>query len=403
MGEHGSRLAGRGSGEPRRLTILGATGSIGKSTLDVVRRGGDAYRLVAVTANRNAEELAAVARDGKVEVAAVGDASQYRVLKEALSGSGIIAAAGPDGLIEAAARSADWTMAAISGAAGLAPTWEAIRQGKTIAIANKECLVAAGQAFMQHAAACRATVLPVDSEHSAAFQALDASGPESIEKIVLTASGGPFRQHSREALAVATPAEALKHPNWSMGAKVTIDSATLMNKGLELIEAMHLFAVRPEQLDVVVHPQSIIHSLVYYRDGSVLAQMGTPDMRTPIAYSLSWPLRVDTPVARLDLVAVGRLTFEAPDPRRFPALELARRAMATGGTACTVLNAANEVAVEAFLAGRLSFPGIAELVERTLGEFAHERLSGAPADVAGALAIDGEARDLAYGLLSRMR
>ena len=385
--------------EPKRVSVLGATGSIGRNTLDIISRTPEAYDVIALTARDNVEQLASDARRLGARFAVVGDEKRYRDLKAALGGSGVEPGAGDEALVEAGAREADWVMAAIMGAAGLEPTFEAVRQGRTVAIANKECLVAAGDYFMDRAEAFGTALLPVDSEHSAAFQALDGSGRESLEKITLTASGGPFRTWDQEALAKVRPAEALKHPNWSMGAKLTIDSATLMNKGLELIEARHLFGVAPDQLDVVVHPQSIVHCLVHYRDGSVLAQLAMPDMRCPIAYSLSYPGRISTPVERLDLAQVGRLDFEPPDLARFPALALAQEAMRTGGVACTVLNAANEVAVAAFLRGELGFLGIARLVGDTLARFKGRALSDAPADIGDALSIDAEARTLALGLL----
>jgi 1-deoxy-D-xylulose-5-phosphate reductoisomerase len=383
----------------RSISILGATGSIGASTVDLIRRNRDRYRVETVAAGRNAPALAKVAREVGARIAVVSDESAYADLKDALAGTGIEAAAGEGALVEAATRPADWVMAAIAGAIGLKPTLAAIERGMTVALANKECLVCAGGLFMRRAAATGATVLPVDSEHNAIFQALTAGPREGVKRIILTASGGPFRTWSIDQIRAATPEQALKHPNWSMGPKVTIDSASLMNKGLELIEAHHLFALPIAQIDVLVHPQSVIHGLVEYRDGSVMAQLGAPDMRIPIAHCLAWPERIDGPAARLDLAAVRQLTFEAPDLVRFPALRLAREAIATGGAAPTVLNAADEVAVAEFLAGRISFPGIPALVEATLEAAARRGLLEEPDSIAAALAVDHDARHLARGLL----
>src|ERR1700720_4165982 len=384
---------------PKSLSLLAASGSIGSSTVDLLQREPGHYRVEAVTANRNAAALAKLARELGARFAAVGEPSAYQELKSALSGSGIEAAAGPAALVEAAQRPAEWVMAAITGAASLAPTLAAAERGATVALANKECLVCAGALFMRRAAAKGATVLPVDSEHNAIFQALSAGRREDIRRIVLTASGGPFRTWPADAIRKVTVEQALKHPTWSMGPKVTIDSATLMNKGLELIEAHHLFALAPEELDVLVHPQSIIHGLVEFRDGSVIAQLGSPDMRIPISHCLAWPVRVGTPAPRLDLARIGELGFEEPDLTRFPALAIARRALAAGGAAPTVLNAANEVAVHEFVSGRLGFCGIPVLVEATL-EAAHRRgVTGEPASVEEALRIDHTARRLAADLL----
>src|SRR6266540_116379 len=351
---------------PRRVSILGATGSIGSSTIDLLRRERAGFQVEALSANSNAVELARLARELSARFAVVADPKAYGVLKEALSGTSIAAAAGPTGLIEAASRPADWVMAAITGASGLEPTLAALEQGRTVAVANKECLVCAGALFMRRAAAAGATVLPVDSEHNAVFQALSAGSREDVSRVILTASGGPFRTWSVEAIRAATPEQALRHPNWSMGPKVTIDSATLMNKGLELIEAHHLFALKPEEIDVLVHPQSVVHGLVEFRDGSVVATLGTPDMRIPIAHCLAWPARVDGPAPRLDLARIGALEFAQPDLERFPALAIARRALETGQSAPTLLNAANEVAVAEFLGRRLGFTGIPALVEATI-------------------------------------
>lgn len=350
----------------KTITILGSTGSVGCSTIDLIERNRDLYKVVALTANRNVAALAAQARKLKVELAVVADETCKADLEDALRGTGIEVAAGQAGLIEAANREAQWVMAAIVGAAGLAPTLAAVRRGAEIALANKECLVCAGDYFMQEVARHKATLLPVDSEHNAIFQVLERQHPEQIEKIILTASGGPFREKTTEFMEKATPEQAVAHPKWDMGAKISVDSATLMNKGLELIEAYHLFPVDVEQLDVVVHPESIVHSMVDYKDGSVLAQLGSPDMRIPIAYMLAWPHRMATPVPRLSLTKIGSLTFEAPDYKRFPALALAREAMRMGGVMPTILNAANEIAVEAFLNRRIGFSDIARNVEAAL-------------------------------------
>ena len=350
----------------RRVTILGSTGSVGQSTVDLLLRNPDAFVVEALTANRNPALLAEQARTLGVRFAAIGEPDHYPALKDALAGTGIETACGPASLVEAAVRPAEWVMAGIVGAAGLAPTLAAIRRGAIVALANKEVLVCAGTLVMQEVARCGATLLPVDSEHNAIWQCFDRERAETIDRIILTASGGPFRERSIEEMRWVTPQQAIAHPNWSMGAKISVDSATMMNKGLELIEAHHLFQLPPERVDIVVHAQSIVHGAVVYRDGSVLAQLGSPDMRTPIAYALAWPGRIDAPTKRLDLAAVGRLTFEAPDELRFPALRIAREALLRGGGAPTVLNAANETAVHAFLEGRIGFLEIVETVERTL-------------------------------------
>ncbi|MFZ0844874.1 MAG: 1-deoxy-D-xylulose-5-phosphate reductoisomerase [Pseudolabrys sp.] len=383
----------------RSVTILGATGSIGASTVDLIKREPARFRVEAVSARRNATALANLAREVGARVAVVADPDFYGALKDALTGSGIEAAAGEDALVEAAERPADWVMAAISGSIGLKPTLAAIERGATVALANKECLVCAGAFFMRRAAAAGATVLPVDSEHNAVFQALGAGRREDVKRVILTASGGPFRTWSLEAIKAATPEQALRHPNWSMGPKITVDSASLMNKGLELIEAHHLFALKPSEIDVLVHPQSVVHGLVEFRDGSLLAQLGSPDMRVPIAHCLAWPQRIDGSAARLDLAQVRELTFEEPDGVRFPALALARQAMETGGAAPTVLNAADEVAVGEFIAGRIPFPAITALVEATLNAAATRGLLAEPNGLDAALAIDHVARSLALALL----
>src|SRR4249919_2740549 len=385
--------------EVRSIIILGATGSIGASTIDLIRRAPERYRVESISARRNATALAKIAREIGARHAVVADPAAYPDLKDALSGSRVEAAAGEDALVEAAQRPADWLMAAISGSAGLKPTLAAIERGATVALANKECLVCAGSLFMRRAASAGATVLPVDSEHNAVFQALGSGHRADVRRAILTASGGPFRTWSKEAIKAATPEQALRHPNWSMGPKVTIDSATLMNKGLELIEAHHLFALRSEEIDVLVHPQSVVHGLVEFRDGSVVAQLGSPDMRIPIAHCLAWPRRINGPAVRLDLAKVRELTFEAPDLDRFPALALARRAMETGGAATTVLNAADEIAVPAFIAGRIGFTAIAALVEATLDAAAKRDLLAEPTSIDAAIAIDHIARSLAKDLL----
>jgi 1-deoxy-D-xylulose-5-phosphate reductoisomerase len=384
---------------PRSVTILGATGSVGASTVDLIKRNPARFRVEAVASGRNVTALAKVARDVGARVAVVADPECYGALKEALAGSGIEAAAGEAALIEAAQYPADWVMAAISGAVGLKPTMAAIERGATVALANKECLVCAGALFMTAVHKFGATVLPVDSEHNAIFQAMGAGRREDVRRVILTASGGPFRTWSLEAIKQATPEQALRHPNWSMGPKITIDSASMMNKGLELIEAHHLFALPPDEIDVLVHPQSAVHGLVEFRDGSVVAQLGPADMRVPIAHCLAWPERIDGPAPRLDLAALRELTFEEPDMVRFPALRLARAAMVKGGAAPTVLNAADEVAVAEFIAGRIPFLAIAALVEKTLEAADARGLLAEPASIDAALAVDHIARSLAKDLL----
>ncbi len=383
----------------RRVSILGATGSVGASTVDLIKRNPARFKVEAVAAGRNVVALAQTAREVGAAIAVVADPDCYASLKDALAGSDIEVAAGEAALIEAAQRPADWVMAAIAGAVGLKPTMAAIERGATVALANKECMVCAGDLFMRRAASAGATVLPVDSEHNALFQALGAGRREDVRRVILTASGGPFRTWTIEQIGEATPEQALRHPNWSMGPKITIDSATLMNKGLELIEAHHLFALPPEEIDVLVHPQSVVHGLVEFRDGSVVAQLGPPDMRVPIAHCLAWPERIDGPAQRLDLAALRQLTFEDADVVRFPALALARQAMVTGGAAPTVLNAADEVAVAEFIAGRISFPAIVSLVAATLEAAAARGLLAAPDSIEAALAVDHVARRLAHDLL----
>ena len=381
---------------PRRVTILGSTGSVGCNTLDLIERQPEAFAVEALTANDSVGRLAEQARRVSAKLAVVADSSRYQDLKDALAGSGVEVAAGARAVADAAARPAEWVMAAIVGAAGLAPTLAAVRRGAIIALANKETLVCAGSLMTTEVVRHGATLLPVDSEHNAIFQVLDFEHLDAVDRITLTASGGPFRTLSRAAMAEVTPEQAVAHPNWDMGAKISVDSATMMNKGLELIEAHHLFGLAEARIDILVHPQSVVHSMVAYSDGSVLAQMGQPDMRTPIAYTLAWPERMAAPVARLDLAKIGQLTFEAPDSVRFPALRLARQALRAGGSAPTILNAANEVAVKGFLDGRLGFLGIADVVERTLETIAAVSLGGLD-DV---WQIDREARRLAADMFN---
>ena len=382
----------------RSVAILGATGSVGRSTLDLIERDRDRFEILAVTANRDVEGLAEAARRVGAARAVIADPALLDSLRAALGGTGTEAAAGEAAVLEAAAAGADWTMAAIVGSAGLRPTMAAIRSGRTVALANKEALVCAGHLMIEAAKASGAELLPVDSEHNAIFQCFDRARPESVRRIILTASGGPFRDNSLEQMRAATPSEAIAHPNWSMGAKISVDSATLMNKGLELIEAFHLFPLDSAAFDVVIHPQSVVHSLVEYVDGSVLAQLGSPDMRIPIAYTLAWPERMATPCERLDLVKTGSLSFEAPDPERFPALGLARQALRDGGARPAVLSAANEVAVEAFLGGRIGFLDIASIAAETLQCYAPP----APASVEEVLEVDRGARGTAEAIVKRV-
>ena len=372
----------------RTLSVFGATGSVGQSTLDLVRRNRDAWRIVALTANGNVPELAALAREFRPEIVVVADAGCEALLAHALAGEGIAMAAGEQALLDAARLGADVTMAAIVGCAGLAPTMAAIECGKTVALANKESLVAAGQLMIAAARASGATILPVDSEHNAIFQCLSAGPIEAVAKITLTASGGPFRTWTLDAMRGVTPAQAVAHPNWSMGAKISVDSATMMNKGLELIEANHLFPVGLDKLDIIVHPQSTVHSMVEYVDGSTIAQLGPPDMRVPIASALAWPERMVTPCAPLDLAKLGKLEFETPDYQRFPALKLARDAIAEGGGRPAQLNAVNEVAVAAFLCGRIGFLDIAGVAQRVLDRIAPQ----APHSLHDVFNLDRESR-----------
>lgn len=372
----------------KRVTVLGATGSVGSSTLDLIERNADAFEVVALTANSDVEKLAAAAIRTRARYAVVADQNCLRDLQDRLAGTGVEALGGVDAVCDIARMGADWTMAAIVGTAGLKPVMAALEGGGTVALANKESLVSAGEVMMAAARAHGATLLPVDSEHNAVFQCLDRTAPKGVRRIILTASGGPFRTMPKEAMRAITPAQAVAHPNWSMGAKISVDSATMMNKGLELIEAFHLFPVAAEQLAVLVHAQSVVHSMVEYVDGSVLAQLGTPDMRTPIAFALAWPERMETPCAPLDLAAVGRLDFENPDLDRFPALALALEALKAGGARPAILNAANEVAVAAFLAGQIGFLEIAAISADTLAGYD----PAAPDTLDAVLAIDEEAR-----------
>jgi 1-deoxy-D-xylulose-5-phosphate reductoisomerase len=379
----------------RRISILGATGSIGTSTLDLIDRSPDRFEVVALTAAVNVAGLADAARRSGAKLAVVADEARFSELEERLAGSGCRAAAGQAALVEAATAEADLVMAAIVGFAGLVPVMAAVEAGRTVALANKEALVTAGALMTEAATRSKSTILPVDSEHNAIFQCLAGNRKEDVLKLILTASGGPFRTSSAKHIREATPAMAVAHPKWSMGEKTSVDSATLMNKGLELIEAHHLFGLPSERLDVVVHPQSVVHSLVEYVDGSMLAQLGAPDMRIPIAYALAWPERIPTPCERLDLAAIGSLDFEAPDVDRFPALRIARSALEQGGAAPTILNAANEVAVARFLAGIIAFGEIPRIVEDTLDRFS----PGTPGSIDEVMDMDRRARETAEALI----
>lgn len=372
----------------RTISIFGATGSVGLSTLDLVRQHRDAYRVIALTANGHAAELAELAKEFGAEIAVVADEATYPALRDALAATQIRAAAGAEALVEAARMGADWTMAAIVGCAGLPPTMAAIEAGKTVALANKEALVSAGELMMAAVARSGATLLPVDSEHNAIFQCLTGGKIAQVRKITLTASGGPFRTYSLDQMRSVTPAQAVAHPNWDMGAKISVDSATMFNKGLELIEAHHLFPVGLDNIDILIHPQSVIHSMVEYQDRSTLAQLGSPDMRIPIASALAWPERIETNCVPLDLSKIARLDFEAPDHVRFPALNLARAAISEGGAKPAILNAANEIAVAAFLAGRIGFLDIADMVLSTLDGYS----PNAPHSLDHLFSIDAAAR-----------
>ena len=379
----------------RSISLLGATGSIGDSTLDLIRHDRANWNVVALSANCSAEKLAKLAVEFEAEIAVVGDETCLPELRQYLAGTGIQAAGGQQALCDAAARPVDITVAAIVGCAGLAPTMRAIEQGNTVALANKEALVSAGEVMTALVAKHGTTLLPVDSEHNAIFQCLEGNDLEDVRWITLTASGGPFRTKSWEELDAATPSQAVAHPNWSMGAKISVDSATMMNKGLEFIEAFHLFPVGLDRLRIIVHPQSVIHSMVEYRDGSTLAQLGPSDMRVPIASTLAWPARMDTNCKPLDLATIGELSFFVPDEDRFPATRLAREAAHAGGGTPAVLNAANEVAVAAFLAGQVKFTQISAISARTLDSYAPP----APKTLDDVLAVDAEARARAGEML----
>jgi 1-deoxy-D-xylulose-5-phosphate reductoisomerase len=386
----------------RTVTVLGATGSIGDSTMDLLRGAPGRYRVEALTANSNVEGLAKLAREFNARFAAVADAARLGELKDALAGSGIACGAGESAIVEAASRPADWLMAAVSGAAGLKPALAAVDRGATIALANKECLVCAGDFFMQRAAKAGARILPADSEHNALFQALSSGNRDELTRVIITASGGPFRTWAAADIEKATLAQALKHPNWSMGQKITIDSASMMNKGLEVIEAACLFALAPDEIDVLVHPQSIVHGMVEFSDRSVVAQLGAPDMRTPIAHCLGWPDRIAGPAAKLDLAKIGQLTFEAPDFERFPGLRLAYDALRTGQGATTVYNAANEIAVAAFIGEKIRFGAIARLVEATMNGWVRAGNLAPLTSADDAIAVDHNARNMAATLLPQI-
>jgi 1-deoxy-D-xylulose-5-phosphate reductoisomerase len=386
----------------RTVTVLGATGSIGDSTMDLLRGDRDRYQVEALTANSNVEGLAKLAREFGARFAAIADPSKLGALKEALAGTRTECGAGESAIIEAAARPADWVMAAVSGAAGLKPALAAVDRGAAVALANKECLVCAGDFFMQRAAKAGACILPADSEHNALFQALSSGNREELVRVIITASGGPFRTWASADIEQATLAQALKHPNWSMGQKITIDSASMMNKGLEVIEASYLFALTPDEIDVLVHPQSIIHGMVEFSDRSVVAQLGAPDMRIPIAHCLGWPDRIVGPSARLDLAKIGQLTFEAPDFERFPGLRLAYDALRAGGGLTTVFNAANEVAVAAFMAGKIRFGAIARLVEATMNDWVRSGNLTPLSSADDAISVDHNARNKAASLLPQI-
>ncbi|MBA4804391.1 MAG: 1-deoxy-D-xylulose-5-phosphate reductoisomerase [Brevundimonas sp.] len=388
----------------RRVTVLGSTGSVGCSTLDLMAQaeaqGSGAFEVEALTGGANIARLAEQARRWRPKLAVTADAGRLEELRDALAGTGVEAAAGEAAIAEAAARPADWVMAAIVGAAGLRSAWAAAATGATLALANKESLVCCGPSLIERVAASGGRLIPVDSEHSAIFQVFPHEAPEQVARLTLTASGGPFRTAPAEMMAAVTPEQAVAHPNWSMGAKISVDSATMANKGLEMIEAAYLFGMGADRIDVVVHPESIIHSMVEYVDGSTLAQMGPPDMKTPIACALAWPDRIAWPAPRLDLAALGRLTFEAPDETRFPLLALARRALEAGGAAPIVFNAANEVAAVGFLDRRLGFLNIAAVVADTLSRMtASGVVSGSDSACDAALAVDAEARRVAESIV----
>ena len=380
-----------------RITILGSTGSIGVNTLDVVRQLGEDYAVDALTGHGNVELLARQARDARARLAVTADEARYQDLKDALAGSGIAVAAGKSGLAEAAEGYSSWVMAAIVGTAGLAPTLAAARRGANIALANKECLVSAGDLFIRAVANGGGRLLPVDSEHNAIFQVLEEGQRHALERIILTASGGPFRTWTREAMANVTAATARAHPNWSMGLKISIDSASMFNKALEMIEAKHLFDVRPDQIEVIVHPQSIVHSMVGYSDGSVIAQLGAPDMRTAIGYALTYPVRPALNVERLDFAKLARLDFEAPDEDRFPAIRLARTALTRGGLQAAIMNAAEETAFNAFVEEKIGFLDMADIVETVMNRLID---CGAAGTIAEVFAADAEARQVAKDVIA---
>jgi 1-deoxy-D-xylulose-5-phosphate reductoisomerase len=393
----------RGTGDaPRRISVLGSTGSIGVNTLDVIAQlgGREAFEVAALTGNTNIDLLAAQAKAVGAELAVTASQTHYAALKQALAGTGIAVAAGKSGLLEAAEMDAGWVMAAIVGTAGLAPTLAAAKRGADIALANKECLVAAGDLFMRTVHDAGGRVLPVDSEHSAIFQTLETDQRQALERIILTASGGPFRAWSREEMAGVTAEMARAHPNWSMGLKISIGSASMFNKALEMIEAKYLFGVRPDQIEVIVHPQSIIHSMVGYCDGSVLAQLGSPDMRTAIGYALTYPRRPKLDVARLDFARLARLDFEAPDEERFPALRLARVALERGGPQGAIMNAAEETAFDAFVEARIGFLDMAEITERVMDELAGLADAASMEEI---FAADAQARRVAARLIGEQK
>ncbi|MBB5046340.1 1-deoxy-D-xylulose-5-phosphate reductoisomerase [Rhodopseudomonas rhenobacensis] len=386
----------------RSVSVLGATGSIGDSTMDLLRASPERYQVEALTANTNVAGLAKLAKEFNARFVAVADPARLSELRAALAGTDIACGAGEGAIVEAAERPADWVMAAVAGAAGLKPALAAVDRGAHVALANKECLVCAGEFFMDRAAKAGATILPADSEHNALFQALASGNRDELTKVIITASGGPFRTWAAADIEQATLAQALKHPNWSMGQKITIDSASMMNKGLEVIEASWLFALSPDEIDVVVHPQSIIHGMVEFSDRSVVAQLGSPDMRTPIAHCLGWPDRIVGRAAPLDLAKIGTLTFEAPDYARFPGLKLAYDALRAGNGATTVYNAANEIAVAAFIAQRIRFGAIARLVEETMNSWIRAGNLAPLSCADDAIAVDHNARDMAAALLPQI-
>ncbi len=390
-----SSVVNRPDSRSSSVTVLGSTGSVGRNTIDLIERTPDRFEVKALTAHTDVENLAVQARRLRPELAVVADEASYGPLKDALSGSNVAVAAGQSGIMEASSIDSDFVMAAIVGAAGLEPTLNAVRRGASVGLANKECLVSAGHLFMNEVRRSNATLLPVDSEHNAIFQVFDFERPETVASIVLTASGGPFRSLSLDEMANVTPEQAVLHPNWSMGAKISVDSATMMNKGLELIEAFYLFPVSLDQIEILVHPQSVIHSMVEYIDGSVLAQMGEPDMRTPIAYAMAWPDRIPTPTQKLRLSEVATLTFEQPDTQRFPCIELARHAIRAGGDKPCILNAANEVAVASFLNGAIRFLDIAHVVEEVLSSSENHDVQ----TLDGVLSADYSARNSADALI----